>query len=820
VPALAVADELRARDAEVHFVGARGRAEEQLVPAAGYEISYLPVRGIDRRNPLKAMGAIARGGAAVGGARGLLARMGADAVLGGGGYVAGPVGLAAVARRTPLVLSEADSHLGLANRLLARYARRVCLAFPIPGREGERYVVTGRPVPRAILTADRDAARERLGVPPEAACVLVFGGSLGARSLNLAAVDALRESDAFVLHITGRRDHADVQARLGRPPPQDYRLFEYLDSLADPLAAADLVVARAGGSIFEIAAAGRPAILVPYPAATADHQTGNARWMADAGAAVVIDDAALDPTRLREEVDALLSDGARLAEMAGASKSLSRPDAAARIAAEVLSAIEDRRAPPPVSLTRAANKEGVPAVPAPWEGRRLHFVGIGGAGMSGLALIAKELGADVTGCDRAETPYFEELRAAGIEPTIGHDAGHASRGVELVVSTAIPRDLPEVAAAESALHRSEVLQEAARLRRVIAVAGTHGKTTTTAMVIDALSSCELDPGWAIGAELVEPNGGRPRPNAAWGSGEWMAVEADESDGSFLRLDPEIAIVTNVELDHHATYASGADVRAAFGSFLERLRPEGTVVVWEHADVLLPPGAKVVRFGLGMDVDVGARSVEQLPNGMRFELVRAGNAVAVVDLSVPGEHNVLNALAALAAAEAAGCPLEQAAAALAGFRPAGRRFELRGEAAGVRVVDDYAHHATEVAATLEAARALAPRRLVAVFQPHLYSRTLHTHRELGRALAHADVVVVLDVYPARERPEGELAGVTGKLVADAAADSAHGRPVWWLPTLPEARAALERIVEPGDLVITLGAGDVDTLAAGLVEDLAR
>ena len=214
----------------------------------------------------------------------------------------------------------------------------------------------------------------------------------------------------------------------------------------------------------------------------------------------------------------------------------------------------------------------------------------------------------------------------------------------------------------------------------------------------------------------------------------------------------------------------------------------------------------------------ARAIEATASGSRFELVRDGQAVGTVDLPAPGEHNVLNALAALAACEVTGCRLEQAAAALASFRPPGRRFELRGEARGVRVYDDYAHHATEVEATLRAARTLGPRRLVAVFQPHLYSRTLHTHRELGRALALADVVVVLDVYAARELPEGEFAGVSGKLVADATADSAHGRQVWWLPTLPEAERIVASLAEHGDLVLTLGAGDVNDLAGGLLEQL--
>jgi UDP-N-acetylmuramate--L-alanine ligase/undecaprenyldiphospho-muramoylpentapeptide beta-N-acetylglucosaminyltransferase len=815
VPALAVAGELRASGIEPLFVGARGRAEEQLVPAAGYEISYLSVQGIDRRNPVRAMSALARAGAAVGGARGLLGRVDADAVLGGGGYVAGPVGMAAVARRTPLVLTEADSHLGLANRLLAPFARRVCLAFPIPGREGDRYAVTGRPVPRDIVEADRDAARKRLGVPPDACCVLVFGGSLGARSVNLAAVEALRDSDAFVLHITGRRDFAEVRDRLGDAQPS-YRLFEYVDSLADTLAASDLVVARAGGSIFEIAAAGRPAILVPYPAATAGHQTSNARWMADAGAAVILPDSELTPEGLHGDVQELLGDPKRLEQMSASSRSLARPDAAARIADEVMAAIGRPPGARPSSLTRAASKGGPPAAQPEWFGRRLHFVGIGGAGMSGLALIANALGAEVSGCDRAETPYFAELREAGIEPIIGHDVSHA-KDAEVVVSTAIPADLPEVEAVERVLHRSELLEQAAALRRVIAVGGTHGKTTTTAMVAHVLSECGLEPGWAVGAELLDA-GGEPRPNARWGSGEWMAVEADESDRSFLRLDPEVAVITNVELDHHATYASEAEVRATFGSFLERVAAGGTVVAWEGAAVEVPAGVHALRFGLGAEADLGARDIQPTASGTRFELMREGRAVTTVDLPAPGEHNVLNALAALGACEVAGCPPAQAAAALAGFHPAGRRFELRGEATGVRVYDDYAHHATEVEATLRAARTLAPQRLVAVFQPHLYSRTLHTHRELGRALALADVVVVLDVYPARELPEGELAGVSGKLVADAAADGAHGRQVWWLPTLPEAEPIVAGLVEHGDVVLTLGAGNVNDLAGGLLERL--
>jgi UDP-N-acetylglucosamine--N-acetylmuramyl-(pentapeptide) pyrophosphoryl-undecaprenol N-acetylglucosamine transferase len=337
VPALAIADALRDRGAHVEFAGGE-RAEAELVPAAGYPFHELKVAGLDRRNPLRAARAAALAARATGRARRLIGDVGADVVLGGGGYVAGPVGLAAVTRRVPLVLTEADSHMGVANRMLARFARRVFLAFPLEGRDGERYVVTGRPIPPGTAGADRSAARERFGIGPGERCLLVFGGSLGARRLNEAALEAFgREAPCAVLHACGRRDHDDLRGRLdelGSPP--HYRLEPYIEPFADAYAAADLAAARAGGSIFELAAAGLPSILVPYPHATADHQTGNARWMEQGGAAVVVPDADLDAVRLRGEVEALLGDPGRLRWMADAARSLARPGAADQIATGLL----------------------------------------------------------------------------------------------------------------------------------------------------------------------------------------------------------------------------------------------------------------------------------------------------------------------------------------------------------------------------------------------------------------------------------------------------------------------------------------------------
>jgi UDP-N-acetylglucosamine--N-acetylmuramyl-(pentapeptide) pyrophosphoryl-undecaprenol N-acetylglucosamine transferase len=339
---MAVAEELRANGAEVSFLGTRERIEAELVPAAGYEIDFVKVRGIDRRNPLRAARAGLEALGAVGAARKALRRRQADVVMGGGGFVAGPAGLAATLTGTPLVLTEADSHLGLANRLLAGRARRVCLAFPIEGREGDPYLVTGRPVPKAVLDADRRLARERFGIPAGEHCLLVVGGSQGARSINLAAVEAFAERrgrDFHVIHIAGSRDFPELERRLIAAPHRDrYTLLAYEPDLGDGLAAADLVAGRSGGSIFEVAAAGRPAILIPFPFATADHQSANAEWMRAGGAATVVPDVELTAERLAAEVAAVLGDSERLGRMAAAARALAKPDAARRIADQVLEA--------------------------------------------------------------------------------------------------------------------------------------------------------------------------------------------------------------------------------------------------------------------------------------------------------------------------------------------------------------------------------------------------------------------------------------------------------------------------------------------------
>jgi len=445
----------------------------------------------------------------------------------------------------------------------------------------------------------------------------------------------------------------------------------------------------------------------------------------------------------------------------------------------------------------------MPDAAGPWSHRRLHLIGVGGAGMSGYARVSVQLGARVSGSDRADGPTLVGLRELGVDVHVGHDAANVPAGddVEVVYSSAVPAANPERAAARERglreVPRAELLAELSALRRTVAIAGAHGKTTTTSMAAHVLLGIDgPDPAYLIGGALTTTG-----LFADWPAGDgWLVVEADESDRSMLRLDVDVAVVTNVELDHHATYSSLEQVRDVFREFLDG---PAEAVIWDRPELLAlrPSGAPVVPFdATGVTLTAGGSSF-----GWR------GHEVT---LAVPGEHNARNAVAALEACRLAGADEAQAVAAIASFRGAGRRFDRLGETAGgVPVIDDYAHHPTEVRATLEAARSY-DARIVAVFQPHLFSRTEQLHREFGAALALADVAMVVPVYPARETQE-DFPGVTGLLIAEAACDARPGMPVHWSPSLDAARRTLAGVLRPGDLCIVMGAGDVDGLGRALV-----
>ena len=450
---------------------------------------------------------------------------------------------------------------------------------------------------------------------------------------------------------------------------------------------------------------------------------------------------------------------------------------------------------------------------------KVHFAGIGGAGMSAIARIMLARGVPVSGSDASPSDMLTTLAGLGADVHVGHDAANLGAADTLVVSTAIRPDNPELAEARRrgvrVLHRAAALASVMIGRRVVAVAGTHGKTTTTAMLTTILLKSGADPGYAIGGQLAETGLG-----AAWGGGDTFVAEADESDRSFLLLSPDAAIVTNIEADHLDNYAGLAEIEATFGAFTRRLPPGGLLVLCaDHpgtrslAAAVAGQPLRVVSYGAAPDADYLITDVRPRGMGTSFTVTaRDATGQARVELAVPGRHNVLNAAAALAAAAELGVPWPQAAAGLAAYRGALRRLEVKGEAGGVRVLDSYAHHPTELTADLHAARDIAGRgRVIVVFQPHLYSRTRIFAAEFGAALGLADLVFVLDVYAAREDPEP---GVTGQLVA-AAVPGGRAR---YLPAAGAVPPAVAAAARPGDVVLTMGAGDVTSLGPLLVSAL--
>jgi UDP-N-acetylmuramate--alanine ligase len=445
-----------------------------------------------------------------------------------------------------------------------------------------------------------------------------------------------------------------------------------------------------------------------------------------------------------------------------------------------------------------------------WADRRLHMIGIGGAGMSGLATVAYAWGADVSGCDRAPSEFARRLARFGVRIETGHDPSHLEQGMEVVVSSAIAPDEPELLAARDMglprLHRAVLLAEMVASRRSVCVAGAHGKTTTAAMMAFAAQRLGLDPTFLIGGDVPQLGG-----NAGPGGGRLLIAEADESDGSLSVLRPRVAVVTNIELDHHDRFASVEELIDLFAGWTMEIPQSGVLV--QHESLRLPTQATVVRFGYG-DVEWQVSAVEQTGGSTGFWLRTPDGTPLHVSLSVPGEHNALNAAAAIAGLHAAaGIEAADAAEHLAAFTGAGRRFELRGQLGGAWIVDDYAHHPTEVAATIDAARAWAPGRVVVVFQPHLYSRTEALARGFGHALAAADEVVVTEIYAAREAP---VEGITAKLIVDAVSEARPGMPLAYQPTLDAAARYLDGRIRRGDLVLTVGAGDVRKVGDMLLE----
>ena len=882
-PLLAVADELARRHpgARLTVLGTAQGLESRLVPAHGLSLVQVPRVPLPRRPTPDWLRLPGRLRAAVRAADRAIVDSGAQVVVGFGGYVATPAYLAARRRGVPVVVHEQNARPGLANRLGARWARAVAVTFPgtrLPGAQ-----VTGLPLraPIAGLLADRAAAPHAtrvaaataLGLDPDLPTLLVSGGSLGAVRINAAVSGAacdLLTVGVQVLHLTGAGKGDPVRAALaGVPGAERYHVREYLDEMHLGLAVADVVLGRAGaGTVCELTALGIPAVYVPLPIGNGEQRL-NAAGVVAAGGGLLVEDAELDAAWVRTHLPVLLVGETAVqtrARMAAAAASVGVRDAAARVARLVEELLptgtahrhhgaraahgqggpargQEGVAPGPEGVARPEpGQEGAVRPEPAQEGARepgddpvaglgrVHLVGVGGAGMSAVAALLAARGLTVSGSDAADGPALPELRRAGVDVHVGHDAalvdGLLPGRDTVVVSSAVRDTNPELARARErgvrVLHRSEALAALMTGRDAVAVAGAHGKTTTSAMVATALLHAGADPSFAIGGTILFDDG--PLGGGRHGDGRAFVAEADESDGSFLAYAPLVAVVTNVEPDHLDHYGTREAFEDAFAAFAGRVRDGGLLVacaddegaarlVARVRDELAARGVAVLTYGSASTADVRVTDLRAEGAGWALDLggVLGG---ATIHLAVPGVHNALNAAAAWTALRRLGLDAGAAGAGVAAFRGTGRRFEDRGSAGGVRVIDDYAHHPTEVEALLRAARAVAGGgRVLVLFQPHLYSRTRLFAAQFGAALDLADVVVVTDVYAAREDPDPEVSGAL--LVAQV---PTPGKATFVADRVAAARAAAAA-ARPGDLLLTVGAGDVTALAPVVLETLA-
>ena len=812
-PALALGEELRSRGVRTHFIGTDRGIERRLVPENGFELTVLPSRPFVGRGALDRLRALTALAWTSLRAVFVLRRLEARIVVAVGGYASLPPAVAGWLLRRPVVLINPDAEPGLSNRVLSRIATRVFAAFPGSERHfahPERVVVTGVPLRQSLRDAFADAAAPPERKDPAERHLFAFGGSLGSQQINdalLASTDLLDATHLHIVHQTGP-DERDRVAKAWADAGFDAHVVAFEDDMPSRYRWADLVVCRAGAtSLAELTLSGRPAILVPLAHVGGGEQAANARALEAAGGAVVFDGAGFDPGAFATTLADLLGDRTRLEAMSAASGGLARPNAVT----QVVDACE--------ALTMGGDA---------WTDRlgqleRIHFVGIGGIGMCGIAELLLVRGHLVTGTDLADGPTVERLRRLGAEVGIGHDAGAVSGADLVVVSSAIRATNPEVVAATEAgipvIPRAEMLAELMRLQDGIAIAGTHGKTTTTSLTAHILDAAGVDPTVVVGGRVMGTTA-PDRTGARLGKGSLMVAEADESDGSFLRLAPVIAVVTNLEPEHMDHYGHPDALDDAFVEFANRLPFWGRVILCVD-DVgvqrILP---RITRrrttVGFSAQADWRALDVRADGAGMRFDVTHAGDAVGSVHLPLPGRHNVANALCALAVADEVGVSIDTARASLAGFGGVERRFETKGRTRGIWVVDDYGHHPTEIRATLAAARSAHAGRLVAIFQPHRFSRTRDHFDEFAAAFHDADVLVLTEIYAASE---DKLPGIDSATLADAVRDRGH-RDVRFISDLDAIPEVLAPELREGDLVLTLGAGSVTHVGPRLLSALAE
>ncbi len=839
-PAIAIANALKEihPSTEILFVGAKGRMEMEKVPEAGYKIKGLWISGFQRSLSLKNLLFPFKLLYSMYSARKIVERFQPDVAVGVGGYASGPILKAAQHFGIPTVIQEQNSYAGVTNKLLAEQAKLVCVAYEEMHKyfPEDKIVLTGNPVRKDILLLEgkKEEAAKFFKLDPSKKTILVIGGSLGARTINESIdeeFDKIIRKGVQLIWQTGKTYYTIAKKTDYRHQTNNIRIFEFIKRMDLAYAIADIVISRAGAlSISELCLVHKPAILVPSPNVAEDHQTKNAVALVDKGAAIMIRDSE-SREKLVDKALELLYDETQKENLIQNIQVLGRPNAADAIAKQLLKVAGVSIQEPPINVTEPSPKqeeatlaevteEVKPVVPAKnsvepklekekkqISGKEkfthIYLLGIGGIGMSALARYFKAMGYQVAGYDKTSTPLTDALIEEGIDVhfednvKLVPDAFKQKQQTQVIFTPAVPENTWELNYFRqngfNVVKRSQVLGVVTKGKNTIAVAGTHGKTTTTTMIAHILHAAGKKNSAFLGG--ISANFGT---NLLIGDKKGVVVvEADEFDRSFLTLEPDIAIVTSTDADHLDIYDTHEAMKEAFGDFVGKMKRGGTLIRKGGLDLPTKEGIELIEYGTDQS-PYKAENIRIEGGNFLFDYVSPGLTIPDLVLQVPGFHNVENAVAAITAALLRQVKPEEIKKAIAEFRGVKRRFEYIIKTDKMVYIDDYAHHPVEVKALLSSAKALYPdQKITCIFQPHLYSRTRDFATEFAESLSLADEVLLLDIYPARELP---ISGVSSELILDQI--TTHKR----LLTKQSLMDALAKT--DVEVLITAGAGDID------------
>ena len=854
-PAISIANAVRKLnpDAEILFVGALGRMEMERVPMAGYAIEGLPVAGLQRKisaENLKLPFKLIKSNKM---AKGIVERFKPDVAVGVGGYASGPILRVAGKRGIPYIIQEQNSYAGLTNRILAKRAAAICVAYPDMEKffPKDKIIITGNPIRDGISPATpslKERAKEHFNLDTNKKTLLIIGGSLGAGTLNHCIRRWLfdnKESDMNIIWQCGRYYFKDVEAFNNENIRSFVKYFEFITSMDLAFAAADLVISRAGaGTISELCMAGKATIFVPSPNVAEDHQTHNAMALVKRGAACMVADIDAE-FKLMKLAEELIFDDDKIAGLEKNILSMAIEESAERIAYEILK--YEKREPTTRNESRA---ELVRTIPSREEDNskavNIYLIGIGGIGMSALARFYKNEGCLVAGYDRTPSKLTRELEAEGI--AVHYEESVAAipeickeeKDRTLVIYTpAIPADMEEMVYFRNngykMVKRSAALGVLAENKRCLAVAGTHGKTTTSTLLAHILThsgagctaflggiSKNYGSNFLLDKNRLTSDGYASnsdnetmRNNSAYNDNGLLVAEADEFDRSFLQLFPEVAIITSTDADHLDIYGNHETILEAFSEFASQVKRGGTLILKNRIE--LPNrekiAAKIQSYSYeDSSADFYASNIELGSGGFfHFDIVYPGGVIEGCTLGIPGWVNVENAIAASAVAIVIGIEPSRIKAALASFAGIGRRFDIRVNTPECAYIDDYAHHPSEIAASISSIRNIFPkRRLTGIFQPHLYTRTRDFAVGFAESLSKLDELIMLDIYPARELP---IEGISSKIILDNV--TIKDKMLITKERLMEEISSKDR-----DIIITLGAGDIDRFVEPITEYLEK